>query len=167
MTDKPDKWFDERIEPYLDGVLPEAERRLFEAHLKLDPVLAAELSRARRISGALAALPRLKCPSDVRRRVLEITAARPFTARRWAWAGAAAALAAIALTVALRTPPDRGPSAAELAQARAEVALALAYLDRAGRLAGREVGDQWVSGGIIKPVSAGLNLPAVKAEASG
>lgn len=167
MTDKPDKWFDQRIEPYLDGALPQAERRLFEARLELDPVLAAELDRARRIGGALAAMPRLKCPSDVRRRVFEITATRPFAARRWAWAGAAAALAAVALAVALRTPPQRGPSAAELAQARAEVAVALAYLDRAGRLAGREVGDQWVSGGIIRPVSEGLNLPAVRAEASG
>ncbi len=167
MTDKPDKWFDERIEPYLDGVLPEAERRLFEARLELDGVLAGEVSRARRISGTLAAMPRLKCPSDVRRRVFEITATRPIVPGRWVWAGATAALAAVVLAVALRTPPERGPTAAELAQARAEVAVALAYLDRAGRLAGREVGDQWVSGGIVRPVSAGLNLSAVKAEASG
>ncbi len=52
------------------------------------------------------------------------------------------------------------PSAAVLAQARADIELALAYLDRAGRVAGREVGDQWVNGGIIRPVSAGLNHPA-------
>ncbi len=161
MTEKrPDKWFDDRIEAFVDRSLPDNERRLFEARLELDPALRVEVARARRLERTLAATPRLRCPSDVRRRVFEMTSARRPRPGRWAWAAAGAMGLAVAVLVAVKGPLNGSPSPAELAQARADMALALAYLDRAGRVAGREVGGQWVTGGIIKPVSAGLSLPA-------
>ena len=155
--EKPQTWFDQRVEAYVDGDLDSSERALFEARLQLDDSLRREVDQARLIQGALRDMPSLQCPSDVRKRVLEITGSRP-VGFSWGWAGAACAVLVAAIAVGLMRTPA-GPSEAELAQARADMETALAYLNRAGQMAGREAGQQWIESGIARPVSAGLRRP--------
>jgi hypothetical protein len=59
------------------------------------------------------------------------------TAPRWAMAPAMAVAAVAVLTVALMQ--DRGPSAAEVEQARQDLAVAFAYMDRVGVRTGTEI----------------------------
>ena len=65
---------------------------------------------------------------------------------RWVMAPAMAVIAVAALTVALMQ--DRGPSAAEVEQARQDLALAFAYLDKAGIRTGSEI--QSILGGELR-----------------
>ena len=58
---------------------------------------------------------------------------------RWVMAPAFAVIAVAVITVALMQ--DRGPSAAEVEQARKDVAIAFAYLDKAGLRTGAEIQD--------------------------
>ena len=37
MSERIDKWFDDRIEAYVDGELPDNELRMFEARMAHDP----------------------------------------------------------------------------------------------------------------------------------
>ncbi|MCG8463096.1 MAG: hypothetical protein MI919_42985 [Holophagales bacterium] len=56
---------DLRIEAYLDGELPDTDRRQLEARLETDPTFARELELARRIRTELRALPFESCPPSV------------------------------------------------------------------------------------------------------
>ena len=58
---------------------------------------------------------------------------------RWVMAPAMAAVAVAVLAVVLMQ--DRGPTAAEVEQARQELAIAFAYLDKAGVRTGAEIQD--------------------------
>ncbi len=155
-----DRWFDERVEAYLDGELPEREERMFEAQLAIDPALAKALDRAMEVSASLAAMPRYRCPTDLASRVDRITDLRPRAgAPRRRWASLAVAACACALVGGLWLgAPDAptGPTDAELAAARADLALALSYLDKAGNTATREIGQQVVSEGLIGPVEKSM-----------
>lgn len=144
------KWFEERVEAYVDGELTGGELRLFESRLALDERLARSVADARELNSALAELPHYRCPPDLAAKVARITDTEP---RRWRWR-TAAAVGAVALAATLtldswrpaREPAlaVREPAAEELAAAREELAVALAYLDKAGAAAGREVGSQYV-----------------------
>ena len=155
--EKPQNWFDQRVEAYIDGELDASERSLFVSRLKLDESLRREVEQARLIQGTLRDMPSLQCPSDVRKRVLEMTGSRP-RGFAWGWAGAACAVLVAAIAFGLMRPPA-GPSELELAQARADMETAMAYLSRAGQMAGRQAGQQWIESGIARPVSAGLRRP--------
>ncbi|MDX1571340.1 MAG: hypothetical protein R3200_12720 [Xanthomonadales bacterium] len=155
-----ENWYEERVEAYVDGELAGGELRMFEARLELDPDLRASVTSARELQSALGALPRYRCPPDMAAKVARITDTEP---RRWPLRVAAAiAAAGLALGLSLGEWPGSSPEphvaavpeeipADELAEAREELALALAYLDKAGAAAGREVGSQW-----IKPVERTL-----------
>ncbi len=67
-------------------------------------------------------------------------------APRWAMAPALAAVPLIVLAVVLMQ--DRGPSAAEVEQARQDLAVAFAYLDKAGVRTGNEI--QNILGGELR-----------------
>jgi hypothetical protein len=54
MTEFHDAPIDERLEAYLDGVMDEAERAAFEAEIKRDPRLTAEVDLQARLDAALA-----------------------------------------------------------------------------------------------------------------
>ncbi|MEM9531290.1 MAG: hypothetical protein AAGA23_10245 [Pseudomonadota bacterium] len=151
-------WFNERIEPWLDGDLAGGEAALFEARLADDKTLRREVQRARALRQELAALPGLKAPRNLSRKVLEMTGAEP-RVPLWGWATGAAMAASLALVVTLsptlfpdatvdtgglaeNTAPGLELSDEELARATAELRLALGYLDRAGEVAARQVGAQ-------------------------
>ena len=161
MTDaKPEGWFDDRVEAYVDGELPSNERNLFEARLAMDETLARAVKRARKLSATLAEMPAFECPDDLARSVLQMTRTQS-PLRQWGWPAGVALAAVLALAVGVTrlmptVAPADEPDAATLAQARADVALALAYLDRAGQVTARAVGEQVVTRGVIDPMEAGV-----------
>ena len=55
----------DQLDAYLDGDLAPAETRAFEAHAGACPACTAELALARRLQGALRALPAEPCPYEV------------------------------------------------------------------------------------------------------
>ncbi len=153
MTDKQlPTWFDERIEAWLDDELSGSEAALFEARLATDPLLEREIERATRLGAQLQDLPGLQAPSSLSRNVMEITGnsfALPKLAfPAWGWSLGGACAAALALMVTLGPAvlpggePELQPTAQELAKARADLALALGYVDQAGNMAARQLGGQ-------------------------
>jgi hypothetical protein len=94
---------------YLDGQLPAAERKAVRTHLAGCARCRAELESLDRTAYALADLPRLRAPSDLRDRVMEKiaseTPAEEARRPRWLmyWGAAAAVLFAIAIML-LTTP---------------------------------------------------------------
>ena len=153
-------WFDERIELWLDGELGASEAALFEARLASDPLLEREVARATNLASQLADLPSLKAPSSIQRSVMEMTGAGwslP-SLPNWGWSlgGACAAALVLMVTVGLRNPalensdvsasvvvadlPTARPTERQLAKARADLALALGYIDQAGDMAARQLG---------------------------
>jgi anti-sigma factor RsiW len=155
-------WYDGRVEAFIDGELPDNEARMFAARLKVDRQLKQSVKDAISLQGTLRALPARKCPKSVSQQVFAQTGTgwqfgwNP----GWNWAAAAtAAVFAIALSLSLLSPqysePSQ-PSSAELAQARQDLAIAMAYLGRASSVAGREVSRQIINEGFVRPVSRGL-----------
>lgn len=156
--------FNEMIEPYLDDDLDTASTEMFEAELAKNADLSRSLDQALALREAMASLPRYRLPA---RRAAQIDAQTWQHTRRWpAMAAIAATLVVAVMLVMLteRTPPvadqidmaQADPTQQELEQAREDIAVALAYLDHAGDVMGREVGTLWVDQGIKRPVNAGM-----------
>ena len=161
-------WYEERVEAFVDGELPDNQARMFAARLKLDKVLKQSVEAAIALQGALSAIPSRKCPGSVSRNVFAETGTTWHLNwnRNWNWAAAAsAAVFAIAVSLSLLSPrhgDPMEPTAAELAQARQDLAVAMAYLGHASTIASREVSRQILNEGFVRPVSKGLqrSLPA-------
>lgn len=144
-------WFDERIEAWLDGDLSRSEAALFESRLASDPLLEREVERAMRLTAQLGELPSLAPPSSLTRSVKEMTGSG-FSLPRlalpaWGWSLGGACAAALALMVTLGPVGQPGqtdgqPTPQQLAKARADLALALGYVDQAGDMAARQLGTQ-------------------------
>lgn len=108
----------DQLDAYLDGDLAPAETRAFEAHAGACPACAAELALARRLQGALRALPAEPCPYEVFQGALDRIAreskdrpALPSPARarrpRWHAAGVGVGLVAlVALALVLARPAN-------------------------------------------------------------
>lgn len=152
-------WFDERIEMYLDDELPDNEARLFAAELAVNPTLATEIERASAITSNLRTLPSYRSPVDLADRLERMVGAAPPKKRRWlpaALAASVAAVCAVGIAWNLQTADPR-PSAGELAAAERDLAVALAYLDHAGDVASRSVGETVLEQGIMQSVNGGIN----------
>ena len=156
------RWFDERIEAYLDDELPAGERRLFEAQLRLDETLQRELDRARAIAGALRA-PDLNCPPHLEQAILQSVGEQPSNFRKRILAPlalAASLLLAVGvgfeLGVSQGPDPAAAPSTTELERARTELAVALGVLDQVSNKAQRKVEHYWLHDGMVEPLQRGL-----------
>lgn len=75
-TSSQDEWMDVRVEAYVDGDLPDAEREAFEHVLADNPHWQAQVHHARRIRDALHEFPNLACPPQVTDAVLSETRRR-------------------------------------------------------------------------------------------
>lgn len=162
-------WFDERIEAYLDDSLSASETALFEARLASDPQLEREVTRAGRLTAALSELPALKAPRSLRRSVQDMTGSG-FTMPAWGWSLGTACAAALVLMVSLNSVSPVGPgleaepSEQQLAQAMADLELALGYVDQVGDLAARQLGTQAgqaTARGLVEPARRN-KLPATE-----
>jgi anti-sigma factor RsiW len=170
MNTHDDKWEDQ-INALLDGELNEADADQLKHAADDDSDLAGAVIEAYQLQQAMDKIQAEPAPASLRKRLLAIpreqkaTPALSFLQPRWVMA-----LAVIPLVVILSTlmqPPavtqPEPPTTEEIAQAREDVALALAYLDKAGNFTSREiesaVGDTMtdaIAGPLIRNIKSQL-----------
>ncbi len=157
--------FNEMIEPYLDGDLDADSQALFEAELAVNAELQHQLDLAMELQSKLTELPRYRMPERAIDMIHQQT-----EQRRPMWLSGLAVAASVLLSVLLILqfgPSGEAPSNelvgdpsgltdAEKREAREQLGVALAYLDRAGDVVGQEVGNIWVDQGIVRPVNTGI-----------
>lgn len=186
-------WADEHLEAWLDGELSPAEAERMERVLAASPELQWELDLARRIRTELEATPDYRCPPVVSRQVFaEVSektrrrdrrrlhgwlAAIGPAAPRWGLAGLAATVL-LALGLWIVVPQFSAPekqiyvvdgqtfTAAELADAQAQLELAMGYVDQLSNQINRQVGQYVAGDGMLAPVNKGLNRGASGARES-
>ena len=162
-----------QINALLDGELDDAAAESLKAEADQDPALARAIIEAYQLQRLLAGMPRERAPDSLRQKLQRIPAEQASAERRIAEAARsverarrprwfeprwAMALAALPLVVVLGIqfsgqfggPPD--PTQAELAQARQDLALAFAYLEKASRVTEREI-EQTIGAGMRDPVT--------------
>ena len=140
MNEYDEKWED-RINALLDGELSGTDAEALKTEATDDRALARAIIEAYQLQQAMDEVRVERAPASLRKRLNAIpreqraeTGLRLFQPR-WAMALAAVPLAIIAVN--LMQPAT--PTADELAKARQELAIAFAYLDRAGNITGREI----------------------------
>ena len=139
MNTYDDKWED-RINALLDGELSDTDSEALKAQASDDRDLARAIVEAYQLQRAMDAVKVERAPASLRKRLRAIprkhrAAGINLFQPRWAMALAAIPLAII--TVNLMQPDT--PSADEIAEARQQLAIAFAYLDKAGTITGREI----------------------------
>ena len=149
-------WYEDRIEAFVDNDLPAKEALAFRDQLKQDADLRAKVTAAHALRSRLRASSGLRCPPHVKSAVMAQTKDTRGAFFQWL----APAAAALTVILVLAWPVDQSPSSQELAEARADLELALAYLDQAGKRAALNVGEQVLREGIMRPVHAGLDRRA-------
>jgi anti-sigma factor RsiW len=138
---KYDEISEERINALLDGDLSQADAELLKAEATDDRELARAIVEAYQLQQAMDAIKVERAPKSLTRKLNAIprkessTPLFGFLQPRWAMALAAIPL--VLFSVSLMQPDT--PSDAEIAQARQELAIAFAYLDRASMITGREI----------------------------
>ena len=156
---------DDRLDAYLDGLLPLAEAQAFEAHAHACPACAAELTLASRIRTTLRTEPAEPCPDAVfdgaRARIAAFQQDRPAQSsahhRRPLWRGVTAmalVLFALALGAVVMQlgPAEAEYSAQDIETARQEVELALALVGDASREAGLRIQQDVIGQSVMAPL---------------
>ncbi len=140
MNEYDEKWED-RINALLDGELSTEEADLLKAEASDDRNLARAIVEAYQLQQAMDAVHVERAPASLRKRLRTIPREQRstpvFKLFRPRWTVALAAIPLVVITVSLMRPDT--PSAGEIAQARQEMAIAFAYLDKAGVITGREI----------------------------
>jgi len=142
MNEYDEKWED-RINALLDGELSDADAEELKTEASDDRDLARAIIEAYQLQQAMDAVQVERAPASLSKRLNAIPREQRAESRsgfrffqpRWAMALAAVPLAIIAVNL---MQPDT-PSTAEIAKARQDLAIAFAYLDRAGTITGREI----------------------------
>jgi anti-sigma factor RsiW len=86
MSDKHNTdWWDDRVEAYVDGVLPEEESAQLQALLDAHPAISAEIVMAERIRTEFKSMGMIRCPENVSREIQRAVhqTARRHLAERW------------------------------------------------------------------------------------
>lgn len=163
-----------QINALLDGELDDAAAERLKAEAGHDPALARAIIEAYQLQRLLAEIPQERAPDSLRAKLQRIPAEQESAERRIAearksverarrpgWFGKggfgprwAMALAALPLVVMLgiQFSGPKEPTEAELAQARQDLALAFAYLEKASRVTGREI-EHSIGAGMRDPVT--------------
>ncbi len=177
-------WFDLRIESYIDGELPEAERALFAERLLHDAELRRQVALAERVSLSLAAVERPLCSEEMVARVEAISqgvsgsgsgmrilsqrSPRVTPLRLLRWPVGIAACAALSLMVirgiggfpettdTVLDPASETYTQAEIDAALVEAKFALAVVSDAGRHAGTTVREAVIQRHLVRPVNTKL-----------
>ncbi len=149
-----DDWMEARVEPYVDGELPSAERARFERVLSERPRWRQALRTAREVQAALRTMPRPACPEHVVQAALthvqqrqRSAPERPPVARRrirfrWQPVAAMTTLLALVLCAALLgrpAPPEPTYTRAEIERATEQARWTLAYLAHVSERTGETV----------------------------
>lgn len=140
MNEYDEKWED-RINALLDGELSAEDADLLKAEATDDRHLARAIVEAYQLQQAMEGIKAERAPDSLRKRLKAIPRQNRrtpmFNLLQPRWAMALAAVPLVVITVSLMRPDT--PSASEIAQARQEMAIAFAYLDKAGVITGREI----------------------------
>jgi len=140
MNEYDEKW-EEQINALLDGELSTDDAELLKAEATDDRELARAIVEAYQLQKAMDQVHVERAPASLTKRLNAIPRehrSRPaFSLFQPRWAMALAAIPLVVITVSLMRPDT--PSASEVAQARQELAIAFAYLDKAGAITGREI----------------------------
>ena len=155
MNERPDinDW-EAQINALLDGELDDHQAERLKSAAEDDQALARAIIEAYQLQQALATLPRERAPVSLRRKLRRIPAQQRRQERRGAhgfrWAAALAAIPLVLIAVSQLGP--REPSEAEIEQARKDLALAFAYLEKASRTTRREI-ESSIDDGMGDPVT--------------
>jgi anti-sigma factor RsiW len=140
MKEFEDKWED-RINALLDGELSASDAESLKTEASSDQELARAIVEAYQLQQAMDSIRVERAPNSLRKRLRAIPREhRQKTSLSWLQPRWAMALAVIPLVIiAVSTmQPDR-PSDREIAQARQDLAIAFAYLDKAAAITSREI----------------------------
>mgnify|MGYP001820095748 FL=1 len=156
MNEYDEKW-EAQINALLDGELNQDDAESLKAEASDDRGLARAIIEAYQLQKAMDEIRVERAPASLRKKLRAIprqqrTISAPALLQpRWIMA---AAVVPLVLVVASLMQPDT-PSAEEIEQARQDLAIAFAYLDRAGQFTGREIEStigQTMSDAITAPV---------------
>ena len=140
MNEYDEKW-EEQINALLDGDLSARDAELLKTEATDDRELARAIVEAYQLQQAMGQVHVERAPRSLTKRLNAIPREhrkRPsFSLLQPRWAMALAAVPLVVIAVSLMRPDT--PSASEIAQARQELAIAFAYLDKAGAITGREI----------------------------
>ena len=129
------------INALMDGELSATDAQLLKAEASDDRELARAIIEAYQLQQEMDAIDVERAPDSLRKRLRAVPREnRPapvFSLLQPRWAMALAAIPLMVIVVSLMQPDT--PSASEVAKARQEMALAFAYLDKAGAITGREI----------------------------
>ena len=156
MNEYDEKW-EAQINALLDGELNQDDAESLKTEASDDRGLARAIIEAYQLQKAMDEIRVERAPASLRKKLRAIprqqrTISAPALLQpRWIMA---AAVVPLVLVVASLMQPDT-PSAEEIEQARQDLAIAFAYLDRAGQFTGREIEStigQTMSDAITAPV---------------
>jgi len=140
MNEYDEKW-EEQINALLDGELSASGADLLKAEATDDRDLAKAIIEAYQLQKAMDEIRVERAPDSLRKRLRAIPRQqRPTPMFRFLqprWVTALAVIPLVLVSVNLMKPDT--PSADEVTKARQEMAIAFAYLDRAGVITGREI----------------------------
>jgi anti-sigma factor RsiW len=140
MNEYDEKWED-RINALLDGELSAADADLLKAQASDDRDLARAIVEAYQLQQAMDGIGVERAPASLTKRLKAIPRQQKttpvFSLLQPRWVAALAVVPLVLVAVSLMQPET--PSDAEIAKARQELAIAFAYLDRAGQFTGREI----------------------------
>jgi len=140
MNEYENKWED-RINALMDGELSATEAELLKAEAADDHDLARAIIEAYQLQQLMDAVHVERAPDSLRKRLRAIPrehrSVPRFSLFQPRWALALAVIPLVVIVVSLMRPDT--PSASEIAQARQDIALAFAYIDKAKVITGREI----------------------------
>lgn len=145
------------FDQFLDGDLRKKERSRVKKHLKECPACRSELAKEREVGELFTALPEIRCPERVTRRIEEATLGRKtkdslfrrikVVGGSYHWRTVSVGVAVVALVFLFvvhpyinREPPVQGPySQEEVLEARNQAKWSLAYLAKTMNRTEKEV----------------------------
>ncbi|MBT8061249.1 MAG: hypothetical protein HKO64_09125 [Xanthomonadales bacterium] len=119
---------EERINDLLEGRLDDGEAERLKREAQADHELATAIIDAYQLQRAMSELSIERAPASLRRRLKKIPAQSRPAWQQPRWVMAYATVPVLALAMVMMQPST--PSASELEQARQDLAVAFAYIDR-------------------------------------
>jgi len=140
MNKYDEKW-EEQINALLDGELSQTDAELLKAEASDDRDLARAIIEAYQLQQAMDDIRVERAPDSLRKRLRAIPRqhrrAPLFNIFQPPWAAAFAVIPLVFMVLIMMQPNT--PSTQEIEKARQDLAIAFAYLDKAGQFAGREI----------------------------
>lgn len=144
--------WEEAINALLDGELDDGEAEQLKAAATRDQALARAIIEAYQLQQALASIPQERAPASLQRKLAAIPSQQKALRRAenrvsWfqpRWMGALAAVPVLVVAAALisqKVMQPEVPTQAEIHQAQQELAVALTYLGKVGRMTNQEIGE--------------------------